>query len=300
MSKLKEYGLLGGKQTKVFDLLEADKLIKIINANLDPLKAPQAGALGALRKGLSESIELADTQSAGATGPAAELLKQALGKAKARFSLHEAVPALESASKDRGAQEAFIRQFITSKSAGVDTVAGLTKMLPPEALDSVRRSVLADILERAAPGARRGSDSSLFSQAGFNRALEDIGDRKLKLLFGDEGLKQLRQIGRVAEWAQKAPKASAVNSSNTAAAGFNLLQGLTNSPMANKLMSMPGANVVKNSLVQAADESSARNALGARLPPQKPQLTPEEINALRAFLPQTGGALGVSAAAGLR
>ncbi len=303
LSKLDSYGVTGLKQTKVFDLLEADKLIKAINANYDPLKAPQAGALGALRKGLQESIELADTQTQGATGPAADLLREAIGKAKARFSLHDAVPALEAAAKDRGTQERFVEQFITGKSAGIDTVQGLTKLLSPEAMDAVKRNVLASILEKAAPGAARGSDAAVFSQAGFNRALDAIGDRKLLILFGQDGVSQLRQVGRVAEWLQKQPKGSAVNNSNSAAGVMNLIQGLagrSDSNVMNKLTGLPGVNLIKNSLAQSLDESSARNAISAVVPKQNAQLAPEEVNALRRLVPGYGGALGGAAAGGLR
>ncbi len=303
LRRLNEYGLLGAKQTKVFDLLEADKLIKTINANLDPLKGSEAKALGELRKGLSESIDMAATQSEGATGPASDLLKRALASAKARFKLHEDVPALEDAVKNPKAQERFVRDYITSKTAPIDTVGRLVGLLEPEALDGVRRNVLQDILEGAAPGAARGSDAALFSQAGFNRSLDRIGDRKLQILFGDDGLAQLRQVGRVAEWIQKQPKGSAVNNSGTAGAVMNLMQGLagkSENPLLNKLTGLPGLNLARNSLRQSLDEQAASRALAAKAPIANPQLTPEEVATLRRFLPQAGGAFGVAAAGGVR
>ena len=302
MSKLESYGLDGAKQTKVFDLLEADKLIKIINANHDPMKGPQAAAMGSLRKGLSEAIDLADRQSQGATGPAAEMLREALAKAKARFSLHEAVPALESAVNDRGAQEAFVRQFITSKSASVDSVGGLVKLLSTEAQDAVRRNVMAGLLESAAPGAARGSDAAKFSQAGFRRAMDAIGDRKLAKIFGDDGLAQLRQIGRVAEWIQAQPAGSAVNNSNTGAAVVNLVQGLAGKggPINQKLMSLPGANLLRGTLATAVDESAVRGSLLGMQAPKAAKLAPEEIDALRRYMPMVGGLLGGSAASTIR
>lgn len=303
LSKLDSYGLLGTKQTKVFDLLEADKLIKTINANYDPLKGPQAAALGQIRKGLNEAIELADTQTQGATGKSAEFLRDALAKAKSRFSLHEAVPALEAAVKDPARQEAFVQQFITSKTAGIDQVQGLTKILSPEALKAVQQNVLAGILEKAAPGATAGSDVAKFSQAGFRSALDSIGDRKLALLFGNEGVQQLRQIAKVSQWIQAQPAGSAVNNSNTGAAVMNLVQGLagkSENPMLNKLGSLPGVNLLKNSLSQSLDESAARSAIGANVPPQAAQLAPEEIGLLRRYLPVVGGLLGGTSASSIK
>jgi hypothetical protein len=286
----------------VFDLLEADKLIKIINANHDPMKGPQAAAMGSLRSGLSEAIDLAESQSQGASGPAAELLREALSKAKARFSLHEAVPALESAVKDPVAQEAFVRNFITSKSASIDSVTGLVKLLSPEAQDAMRKNVMAGILESAAPGAVRGSDTAKFSQAGFRRALDAIGDRKLATIFGDDGLAQLRQVGRVAEWAQAQPAGSAVNNSNTGAAVMNLVQGLAGKggPVTQKLMSLPGANLLRGTLSTAVDESAVRGSLLGMQAPKAAQLAPEEIDALRRYMPIVGGLLGGATAGAIR
>lgn len=302
MSRLESYGLMGGKQTKVFDLLEADKLIKTINANIDPMKGPQTAALGSLRSGLSQSIDLAETQTQGASGPAADLLREAISKAKARFSLHDAVPALEAASKDRGAQEAFVRQYVTGNSASIDSVASMVKLLSPDALDAVRRNVLASIMESAAPGAVRGSDAAKFSQAGYRRALDAIGDRKLATIFGSDGLAQLRQIGRVSEWAQAQPAGSAVNNSNTGAAVMNLVQGLSGkgNPLSQKIMSMPGANILRNTLSTAADESAVRGSLLGTQAPKSAQLLPEEVDALRRYLPSAGGLLGGTAASSIR
>jgi hypothetical protein len=274
MQRLNSYGLMGGKQTKVFDLLEADKLIKSINANIDPMKGPQAAALGQLRQGLNQAIELADKQSAGATGPAADLLRDALSKAKARFSLHEAVPGLEAAAQNKGAQEAFVQQYITSKSAGIDTVEKMAKMLSPDALDSVKKNVLANILESAAPGAARGSDAAKFSQAGYRKALDAIGDRKLEILFGKEGLQQLRNIEKVSQWIQAHPPGSAVNTSSTGAAFMNLLS---------KVGGAPGINIARDSIQKFSQERAAGNALEAAVP-RIPNVNTEELNALRRFV----------------
>jgi hypothetical protein len=290
MQRLNSYGLMGGKQTKVFDLLEADKLIKSINANIDPMKGPQASALGQLRQGLNEAIQLADKQSAGATGPAADLLRDALSKARARFSLHEAVPGLEAAAQNKGAQEAFVQQYITSKSAGIDTVEKMVKMLSPDALDSVKKNVLANILESAAPGAARGSDAAKFSQAGFRKALDSFGDRKLEVLFGKEGLSQLRNIEKVSQWIQSEPAGAAVNRANTAAAAFNLLS---------KVGGAPVINIARDSVQKFSQERAAGNALKAAIP-RVQNVSTDEINALRRFVMPSATAGSLAATSAMR
>ena len=195
-----------------------------------------------------------------------------------------------------------MRQYVTGNSASIDSVASMVKLLSPDALDAVRRNVLASIMESAAPGAVRGSDAAKFSQAGYRRALDAIGDRKLATIFGSDGLAQLRQIGRVSEWAQAQPAGSAVNNSNTGAAVMNLVQGLSGkgNPLSQKIMSMPGANILRNTLSTAADESAVRGSLLGTQTPKSAQLLPEEVDALRRYLPSAGGLLGGTAASSVR
>jgi hypothetical protein len=294
-AKLDSYGLGGMKQTKVFDLLEADNLIKVINANIDPMKGPQSAALGELRAGLNEAIELAVKNGDEAAGPSADLLREALKTAKSRFSLHEQLPALADAVKNPKAKEKFVRDYITSKSASIDTVDLLTRTLDGKTLDAVRKNVLAEILESAAPGARRGSDSAQFSQNAYNKALENIGDRKLLSLFGEDATAQLKQVGRVAEWAQKQPKGSAVNNSSSGAAFFNLLQGLTS-----KAGALPAVNIRRDSARQFGDERAVGEALKAAVPAVKPQMSPQDLEAARRLIPILSGAAGPGAIAASR
>jgi len=69
-----------------------------------------------------------------------------------------------------------------------------------------------------------------FSQSAYNKALNQIGDRKLSLFFSPEELNQLRTVGRVASYMQNQPVGSAVNNSNSGALllgkGIDLLNKL--------------------------------------------------------------------------
>jgi ribosome maturation factor RimP len=204
--------------------------------------------------------------------------------------LHEAVPGLEAAAQNKGAQEAFVQQYITSKSAGIDTVEKMTKMLSPDALDSVKKNVLANILESAAPGAARGNDAAKFSQAGYRKALDAIGDRKLEILFGKEGTQQLRNIEKVSQWIQSQPAGSAVNNSNSAAAVMNLLS---------KVGGAPGINIARDSIQKFSQERAANNALKAAIPSVE-NVPTEEINVLRRFVMPAATSGSVTATSALR
>ena len=54
-----------------------------------------------------------------------------------------------------------------------------------------------------------------FSQSAYNKALNQIGDRKLNLFFSPEEVQQLRTVGRVSSYMQNQPVGSAVNNSNS-------------------------------------------------------------------------------------
>jgi hypothetical protein len=53
MRRLQSYGLLGGQQTKIFTVEEADRLRKVTSANFDSSKKAEAAALTSLRSGIA-------------------------------------------------------------------------------------------------------------------------------------------------------------------------------------------------------------------------------------------------------
>ena len=56
-----------------------------------------------------------------------------------------------------------------------------------------------------------------FSQSAYNKALRDIGDRKLALFFSQDEIRQLKAVGRVSSHTQFQPRGPAVNNSNSGA-----------------------------------------------------------------------------------
>lgn len=91
----------------------------------------------------------------------------------------------------------------------------------------IRDAIVAHLKDKALNGA--SDEVGKFSQSAYNKALRDIGDRKLELFFSPEELQQLRAVGRVASYAQNQPVGSAVNNSNSGALllgrGYDLLKG---------------------------------------------------------------------------
>ena len=152
----------------------------------------------------------------------------------------EAVPAL-NAAMDGAQPDNFLRQFVTGtgRDASVANVTGMRdilrtqrinpdnlpataeqiRALPPQqgaqALQDTKNAI-ADHLKRAALNGA-ADEVGNFSQSAYNKALRDIGDRKLALFFTPDEVARLHATGRVASYLQAQPKGSAVNNSNSGA-----------------------------------------------------------------------------------
>ena len=131
-----------------------------------------------------------------------------------------------------------------------------------------------------------------FSQSGYDKALQSIGDAKLATLFSPAEIETLKRIGRVAGYTHAAPRGSAVNGSNTAASVMNLLLGLSG-----HVGSWPGVNIAAKSFREFQQSQAARNALMAKLQPEPVE---GETNLLHLLLATSVGASGSLAAQLLR
>lgn len=197
-------------------------------------------ALGAVRQALDEAPLLnhrAPTQFGGnqltvpgglgsANTPAQSLGQEAIdafNKARrvnrAWMQTVERTPALQ-AVRDGVEPDKFVQQFIVGggKDASFSAVAQLKHSIKanPVAMQSVREQIAAHLKSRALNSAE--DEVGRFSQAGYNKALNAIGDRKLRLFFSQQEIDQMKALGRVASYEQFQPVGSAVNNSNTAAA----------------------------------------------------------------------------------
>jgi hypothetical protein len=211
--ELTSFGLLGGNQTKVMTLGDAERLRKLIGNNIDPVgNRVQARALGELKAGIDDAVNLlADSNSVSAEAAAA--LVQARDSAAQRFSAIRANPARAAIVEGNApSKENFIRKFIVGGTD--DEVGNIMKQMEPEARKEAQAGVISWLRDKSVSV---GEDAR-FSQDRFNRALGSIGDRKLAAIFGDnpELLDQLRTIGRVGEYVQKPPIGNNINTSKSA------------------------------------------------------------------------------------
>lgn len=216
----------------------------------------------------------------GATTQANDVLSamnQARQAAAQRFAWQESARPIEAALG--GAQpDRFVRQFVIGGT--VDDARAVAQNAP---VDEVKNAIVAHLKERALNGS--ADEVGKFSQSAYNKALREIGERKLALFFSPEEVQQLNAVGRVASYAQVQPVGSAVNNSNSGALllgrGYDMLRGVAGKlPLGQSLILDPLRNIEIS--VRA---NQAQNVLPGLLSPV-PKVPLQE----RLLLPLTAGA----------
>jgi hypothetical protein len=277
VKEFQKYGLMNGKQTKLFTVEEADKLIKVINANQSNDPAVNS-ALSALRGAVKKAV----TDDAGA----ADVFAPARSAAAQRFKLQEAIPSLAASADNAVNPDTFVDNFIVSKSANTNQVKALAALLrkeSPEALDEAKKQIGA-YLQRKAFGENPAGDAK-FNPASYAKALREMGDDKLSAFFSPKELNSLQRIGRVGSFIESIPAGRQPNTSGNWGA-INKISQL-----------VPGVPAVVTAGGAMADmvrrKVGEQSALAAQIP-SKP--TPEQIRYLSQFL--AAGALGTGSAQG--
>lgn len=162
------------------------------------------------------------------------------------MSVVEKTPALKAAM-DNIDPDKFMNTYIIGqgKNASVESVTNLRNVIKddPGAITVVKNYMARYLKERGTVGS--ADELGKFSQSGYNKALQAIGDRKLKLFFNEDEYQLLKAIGRVASYEQSQPVGSAVNNSKTAAAAMsNMLDWLGNVQLLRRIPF--GAQIIGN------------------------------------------------------
>lgn len=277
INRFKRYGFLGGEQKKVFDMIEAEKLLQATNDYGNVTDRATQTALSQIRNALKRSI----TEGAQDGGPFAKPRMAAA----ARFKAHEAVPALEKVSRGDATPDDFVAKYVMR--APVKEVQGMAKMLDDGSRDAVRK-MIADDLRRAAFGANPAGDAK-FSPVRYSEKLRKLGDARLGAFFDSQEIAQLKRIGRVGAFKESRPANSAVNESNTTSALYNLARATGSGMFDQPLL---------NFLPAVADKARQANLLSYSLKdgvgPMLPALGTagrNRVSLLTDLVPITGGAL---------
>lgn len=269
------------EQRKLFTVEEADKVLKIINANQSNDPATNA-ALGQLRTAVKKAV----TSDAGVD----DVFAPARAKAAQRFSLQDAVPALDAAASGRANPDTFVQSYILNKSAQSKEVNQLAQVLRennPEAYDQARTQIAA-YLQRKAFGENVAGDKPM-SPERFATALREIGDAKLSAFFTADEVGQFKRLSRIGSYIDSVPNASKPNTSGNWGAITNLTTKIPGVPT-----SLALAGALKGSV---SNQLGVRDALAGKLPTK---LTPEEVRLMSQILSQGSLASGSAVASQLR
>lgn len=278
-TNLEDLGLLTGKQNKLFTVEEADRLLKVINANQSNDPAVNA-ALSTLRNSVKQAVLDVDA-SGGVYAPAVKA-------AAARFKMHDMLPALQQAAKGEIDADKFVaRHIVGAKPESVAALTQMLKMSNPDAYLQARAQV-GEHLRRAAYGLDSGltAGDSAFRPAGFAKALDSMGAR-LNAFYSPQEIAEFRRISRVGSYMNTSPAKAAVSSSNSAVPLQNSLVSILSSkiPFGQSI-----ASFAKGAATNAKNTSAVKNSLSAKLPQGKLGLLPGEeeryVNNLsRLFVP---------------
>lgn len=275
INNFRKYGIAEGgdmTQRKLFTVEEADKLLKVINANQSNDPATNA-ALSQLRN----SVKGAVTKDAGVE----DVFSPARKAAAERFSLQEAVPALERAANGTANPDTFVQDFIVSKGAQSSQVKEMARLLregSPEAFNEARAQI-GSYLQRKAFGENVTGDKGITPER-YATALREFGSDKLSAFFDKAEIAQMKRLASIGANIESRPAGATPNTSGN----WGAITGLTDrflNPM------------IRAATSGATNEMNVRRALSRNI---NPELTPQDIKMIGAL---TGGlTYGAGASAG--
>jgi hypothetical protein len=234
-------------------------------------------AIGALRTALNEApIDDALGKESMQAYQAAKAL------AKQRFDLIDANPAYKAIvdGTKQAEPDKFFQTFVAGSN--VAQLRGLKELIGPDNTQMLQGTLIGN-LKRIALN-RASDENGVFSQAAYNKVLQDpVQSPRMRELFADnlKTLDQLYRVGRVSENLIKIPAASKVNTSNTASAGANIVRDVAKSEAGQAITSMlpnwmTGAGRVLGDAGRRVEESKMVDqavrpgVTAAPLPPAKP------------------------------
>lgn len=237
-NQLDKLGLMKGQQMKTFSIDDAEGMLKIINKNYDPSNKAQSSALDEIRR----SIHGAISNGAGSNAEGAQaiqLAQQARSMAAQRFKLIDSVPAYKAAISDIAPDKFLQRHFWNGNAGDIANLKALLGGTDKNALDTVKSSIMGDIKQTALNN--QSAENGIFSQSKFNGILRDQNHiKRLGALFEPEEVGAMSRLGNVAENVMLAPKAAAVNTSNTTSSAANLVQTAAQGGLGTKLLTLAG------------------------------------------------------------
>lgn len=181
-----------------------------------------------------------------APGQAIDAVNQARAATRSAYAYEDSSPLVRSVLSDgaTGDPTRIAKRFVIGGTPNEAEL--LAREVGQQGRGPIRDAIVAHLKEKALSGA--SDEVGKFSQSSYNKALRDIGERKLALFFSPEEVGQLSALGRVSSYAQNQPVGSAVNNSNSGALllgkGYDALLGLADKvPFGGAALSGPLRNI---------------------------------------------------------
>lgn len=213
---------------------------------------------------------------AGQANPGAQALKdftdarQAYAQWMQRL---EGNPALKAVA-DGAEPDQFVSKYVVGKSATASDLRALKSELSPESINALKQHLVAHLKDAATGGA---DDIVRFNGQAYRRALQNIGEEKLGVLFDKEELRSLKNLSEAAKYLQAQPAGTAINNSNSGA----LVVGRALDALEGVSQKLPlGFKDVISGTIQGAQQSQFLNPRNALVMPSAGVPASQRVNAL--------------------
>lgn len=218
------------KNPDKFTLGKSEEFIKILNRehkaslqNGQPTSTTHA--IGVVRDALTKRQEQALqgllTQG---NNDAAQMYNLARTAHKMRVEQIEANPLLKATVKGEQPDKLFNKHILGGNVAELENTVKLLRSVDAQAVNDIRGQVAKYIMDKTL------QSNGQPSPAAMAKALGQIGDRRLNILFSPEEVAKLKDIGSAMHYLITQPPHSYVNNSNTASAAMNFLGNILNRP----------------------------------------------------------------------
>lgn len=213
---------------------KSEELVKIINARLkNTTDGSERQALSIVKDNLQKEIDTTIDELSGSLGNGAsdggliaaqDAWKAARSAARERFQDIDKIPALKAAIDGKNPDKAFGKFVLKSDLNDLKGMVGQLKKAPEgdQSIADIQGAVMEHFLGQATK-----SNSGAISPHGLNKAIEDFGEDRMKILFSPEQISHIKEIKKVSDLLFQQPNGAAVNHSNTAAT-MKYLMGITN------------------------------------------------------------------------
>lgn len=195
-----------------------------------------------------------------APGSAIDAVNRARGATRAAYAYEDSSPLVRSVLSNSETSDPLkiAQKYVIGGTPNQAQM--LAQEVGPQGVPVIRDAIVAHLKDKALGGA--ADEVGKFSQSAYNKALSQIGDKKLALFFQPEEIETLKRVGRVASYTQVQPVGAAVNNSNSGALLLGRgLDMLRNVPVVGPMVN-PAVQNVRATIQQRAAENVTPGLLG--------------------------------------